>query len=91
MKNFDPQTSVHVDEKTGQVTFGGAARNKRIAAEGGQDKVQQKAYQQGYLEGHADGYKEGFEDGREHGAKQAYESVDARLKNIEKALKLPTN
>lgn len=86
MPKFDPQTSAHIDEETGQVTYGGVARNKRISAEGGQDKVQAKAYQQGFLDGHASGFQEGFQEGREFGAKEAYLKVEARLANIEQAL-----
>jgi flagellar biosynthesis/type III secretory pathway protein FliH len=87
MPKFDPQTSLHIDAKTGQVTSGGAARNRRIAEAGGQDQVQKKAYDRGYLDGHAAGYAEGFSDGRECGAEEAYNRVDARLQQIEIALR----
>lgn len=82
MEKFSAQTEMYLDEETGQVTWGGAARNKRIADAGGQDVIQSKAYQSGY----ADGYKQGFEEGREFGAAQAYELVDERLKRIEQFL-----
>jgi flagellar biosynthesis/type III secretory pathway protein FliH len=86
MATFDPQTSPHIDPETGQVTFGGAARSRRIAEAGGQDKVQQKAYEHGYLDGHADGFAEGFAEGRAQGAEEAYNRVDERLQKLERAL-----
>jgi flagellar biosynthesis/type III secretory pathway protein FliH len=86
VSKFDPQTSIHIDPETGQVTSGGAARNCRIKAAGGQGQVQQKAYDQGYRDGHAHGYKEGFDEGRACGAEDAYNRVEERLKRIEIAL-----
>lgn len=79
MKKFSPQTEMYVDDQTGQVTWGGAARNQRIADAGGQDVIQTTAYMSGY----ADGFKQGFEEGKEFGATQAYERVEERLKRIE--------
>lgn len=90
MPNFDRQTSIHVDPTTGQITYGGAARNRRIAEAGGQDQVQKKAYDRGYVAGFADGYKEGFEEGCAHGAQEAYNRVNERLQRIEKALLQPS-
>jgi flagellar biosynthesis/type III secretory pathway protein FliH len=87
MTKFDPQTSLHIDPTTGQVTSGGAARNRRIAEAGGQVQVQKKAYNLGYLNGHAAGYAEGFSDGRECGAEEAYNRVEARLQQMEIALR----
>jgi flagellar biosynthesis/type III secretory pathway protein FliH len=86
MTKFDAQTSIHIDPTTGQMTTGGAARNRRIAEAGGQDQVQKKAYDMGYLDGHGDGYAEGFVEGRAHGAEEAYNRVDERLKKIENLL-----
>ena len=90
MTKFDAQTSMHIDPATGQVTTGGAARNRRIAEAGGQDQVQKKAYDMGYLDGHAAGYVEGFVEGRAHGAEEAYNRVDERLKKIETLFSQPS-
>lgn len=84
--NFDPQTVMHTHPTTGQITYGGAARNRRIAEAGGQDQVQKKAFEQGYLDGYVEGFEEGFEEGREYGTQEAYNRVDERLKRIENAL-----
>lgn len=86
MNTFDPQTSLHIDVGTGQITYGGAARNRRIAEAGGLDQVQKKAFSKGYLAGHADGYKDGFEEGCAYGAQKAYNQVEERLRRIENAL-----
>lgn len=75
MTTFDPQTSIHIDPASGQITSGGAARNRRIAETGGQDKVQQNAYDRGYM----DGYAVGFVEGHTHGAEEAYKRVEALI------------
>lgn len=86
MTDFAPQTSTHIHPTTGQITSGGAARNRCIAEVGGQDRVQKKAFEQGYIAGYAGGYEEGFEEGCAHGAQEAYNRVDRRLQIIENAL-----
>lgn len=85
MTTFDPQTSIHIDPASGQITSGGAARNRRIAEAGGQDKVQQNAYDRGYMDGNAAGYAEGFVEGRTHGAEEAYKRVEALIQKTESA------